>query len=138
VGWATRRGVRCARSDPDLRADSQIAILALVGALRGDEAAARDRVRLASCAGRHSFGHHHHAQYEVAGALAHLGDAEAGLDWLEAAASNGYPCLALFESDALLAPLRSHERYRSLVARIRDSQRVIVEFVGAFDRGAEA
>ncbi|HEY6052055.1 MAG TPA: protein kinase, partial [Thermoanaerobaculia bacterium] len=43
-----------------------------------------------------AFGHYHHAQYDVACALALLGDRDGAIAWLTAAAGNGYPCHSLF------------------------------------------
>jgi hypothetical protein len=37
------------------------------------------------------------------------------MDWLEAAAGNGYPCGPLFESDPLIAPLRGQPRFTRLM-----------------------
>ena len=96
-------------------------ILGLVAALRGETAEAHERIRLTS-EGKRSFGHYHHAQYEAACVLAQLGEPEPALEWLDAAARNGYPCVPLFESDAFLEPLRGHERYRRLIEVLREER----------------
>jgi TolB-like protein/Tfp pilus assembly protein PilF len=107
-------------------------IHALLAARRGDRAQTRDHIRHTEEEKR-AFGHYHHAQYEIACALAQLGEIEEALDWLTAAARNGYPCLTLFETDPFLAPLRTHERY----ARLRDELRVECEGYGRLYRGLQ-
>ncbi len=94
-------------------------ILALVAALRGDADEAHAQIRLVE-ADRRAFGHYHHAQYEVASAYARLGEPDDALAWLEASARNGYPCLALFERDPFLDPLRGLERFERLMGEIRE------------------
>jgi tetratricopeptide (TPR) repeat protein len=103
-------------------------IRALLAARRGDRELTREHIRRTE--EEEQFGHYHHAQYEIACALAHLGETGEALDWLTAAARNGYPCLTLFETDPYLAPLRTHERY----ARLRDELRVECEGYGRLYR----
>jgi hypothetical protein len=87
---------------------------ATLAALAGDGDAASRAIR-ATEASRRAFGHYHHAQYDVACVLARTGDLESALDWLRAAATNGYPCAFFFELDPLLAPLRGLAGYREII-----------------------
>ncbi len=105
-------------------------VLGLVAALRGDATEARRRIDLTR-QGERSFGHYHHAQYDMACTLAQLGDLAEATSWLEASAENGYPCHPLFASDPLLAPLRGDRRYQDLLqalaARCRGYERLVSE-----------
>jgi tetratricopeptide (TPR) repeat protein len=93
-------------------------IRAILAAQDGDRAEALGQIGR-TVANRLAFGHYHHAQYDVACALAQLGDRQAALDWLTEASGNGYPCHAFFEIDPLMAPLRSERRFVDLMARLR-------------------
>ena len=68
---------------------------------------------------RQEFGHYHHAQYDVACALALLGEGDQAVAWLEQAAGNGLPCAAAFEHDAWLRPVRGLPRFAALLDRVR-------------------
>ena len=58
-----------------------------------------------------SFGHYHHAQYDIACIYALLGEKAAALDFLTEAAGNGFPCYSFFESDPFLESLRRESRF---------------------------
>ncbi len=90
----------------------------LLAALDGDSGRAREQID-AVVANRKLFGHYHHAQYDVACIEALLGNRESALDWLEEAATNGFPCVSLFESDPWLETLRHEPRFQALDARLR-------------------
>jgi TolB-like protein len=94
------------------------AVRALLAALRGDRETLRREMRVTE-QHKHAYGHYHHAQYEIACALAHVGEVEEAIDWLAAAAGNGYPCVTFFETDPYLEPLRAHPRTASLFADLR-------------------
>ena len=89
----------------------------LIAALRGDAARAREQIQL-TVQHRRSFGHYHHAQYDVACIYALLGEPEQALDWLTDSARNGFPSHAFFEKDPFLDVLRGEERFRSLIAEL--------------------
>jgi eukaryotic-like serine/threonine-protein kinase len=93
-------------------------IHALLAAQRGDPALTREHIRRTE-EEKQAFGHYHHAQYEVACALAHLGEIDEAIDWLTAAIRHGYPCLTLVETDPFLTPLRTHERFAHLLDGLR-------------------
>jgi serine/threonine protein kinase/Tfp pilus assembly protein PilF len=91
----------------------------LIAASRGDAGRARDQIQL-TIQHRRSFGHYHHAQYDVACVYALLGEREQALDWLTDAAHNGFPCYVFFETDPLLESIRGEERFRRLMAELRE------------------
>ncbi len=90
---------------------------ALLAALQGDAARARRAIERTQQAPR-GFGHYHHAQYDVACTLAALGETHEALDWLRAAAGNGYPCPAFFAIDPLLDPLRGDAAFSELMQEL--------------------
>lgn len=91
---------------------------AVAAALRGDGADVEQQVGM-TVRNRRNFGHYHHAQYDVACALALSGARERALFWLEEASANGFPCHSHFELDPWLQDLRSERRFELLIARLR-------------------
>jgi len=67
-----------------------------------------------------TYGHYHHAQYDIACAYALMGEHDLALQWLRDAAHNGLPCAVLFERDVLLAPARG-PAFDELMAEMRAS-----------------
>ena len=110
---SVERGSRRFPGDP-----SWYSLRGLLAACRGDAAAARQQVEL-TVRNRRSFGHYHHAQYDVACVHAVLRDKELALDALTEAAHNGYPCHSFFELDPMLEPLREEGRFRALMKELR-------------------
>jgi tetratricopeptide (TPR) repeat protein len=96
-------------------------LAALLAALRGDAGEARRRIASVH-ENRLAINHYHHAQYELARTLAHLGELGPGFAELEAAAVTGFPCLDFFRRDPLLAPLRSGPQWTSFEARLEREQ----------------
>jgi eukaryotic-like serine/threonine-protein kinase len=93
-------------------------VRALIAALRGQDARARLEIQV-NQAQRHAYGDYHHAQYEIACVLSLLDDGSRAIDWLIAAARNGYPCLPLFEKDPFLVSLRGQPRFERFLADLR-------------------
>lgn len=91
---------------------------AVRAALDGDVAGVRKQVDLTQ-KHRKGFGHYHHAQYDVACALALIDDRDGALDWVQQAATNGFPCHAFFEIDPWLEPIRQDPRFVALMQRLR-------------------
>jgi serine/threonine protein kinase/tetratricopeptide (TPR) repeat protein len=103
----------------------------LIAALRGDAAAARrqieqtvlhqsGRLRFSEVAMKSaSFGHYHHAQYDIACIYALLGEREEALDFLAGASHNGFPCYRFFEIDPLLDSVRGEARFAALIEELR-------------------
>jgi hypothetical protein len=89
----------------------------VLAALQGDSARARRAIERTQQA-RQDLGHYHHAQYDIACALAVLGDTDGALGCLRAAAGNGYPCATLFAIDPLLESLRERDGFRELMREL--------------------
>ncbi len=88
----------------------------ILAACRGDRPEALRRIE--RTAGFDRYGHYHHAQHDVACALAQLGERQQAMAWLEEAAGNGFPCPPAFRADPLLAPLRGHQGFEDLMRRL--------------------
>jgi hypothetical protein len=90
----------------------------LLAARAGEHARARE---LAESVARHrrSFGHYHHAQYDLACIHALLGEGAEAAAMLLASAGNGFPCVPFFERDPLLEKIRGGEAYRRLISDLR-------------------
>ena len=102
---------------------------ALIAALRKDEGAVMRAIERTN-QNRKPYGHFHHAEFDVACALATLGRSSEAIDWLTSAVRNGLPCLSAVRDEPLLASLRNESRYRDLVAEVsaqRDSYRDLYE-----------
>lgn len=93
-------------------------IRGLIAAGRGDAGEAHRQIDV-TVRNRRAYGHYHHAQYEIACIYAQLGNTDAGLEWLQAAAGNGFPCAEFFDRDPLLESLRSDFRYAAMTAGLR-------------------
>jgi len=91
----------------------------LTAALRGDVTAALAQVDL-TVRNSKSFGHYHHAQYDVACIYAVLGRTDEALRWLTDAARNGFPCHSFFERDSLLESVRRDARFAPLMHDLRE------------------
>jgi serine/threonine protein kinase/Flp pilus assembly protein TadD len=65
-----------------------------------------------------SFGHFHHAAYNIASAYALLGERAKAVQWLQDAADDGFPCYPLFASDTLLNTLRSDPGFIALMTQL--------------------
>jgi len=68
---------------------------------------------------RRSFGHFHHAQYDLACVHGLLGDPARAVEQLRAAANDGFPCLPFFDRDPLLEPVRRSPDYQALMSELR-------------------
>ncbi len=91
----------------------------IVAAFGADAAHARQQIET-TIRNSKSFIHYHHAEYDIACIYALLGDGERALQWLSAAARNGFPCHGFFEIDPLLASIRGEESFRSLIVNLRE------------------
>jgi tetratricopeptide (TPR) repeat protein/tRNA A-37 threonylcarbamoyl transferase component Bud32 len=88
-------------------------IFAKAGRRADAEAAIATAIRLVR-----SFGHFHHAAYNIASAYALLGERAKAVQWLQDAADDGFPCYPLFASDTQLDNLRSDSGFVSLMTRL--------------------
>ena len=64
------------------------------------------------------FGHFHHTAYNIAATYAALREADEAVNWIEAAADDGYPCYSYFERDPNLDSLRGHQRFVDLMSQL--------------------
>ncbi len=65
------------------------------------------------------FGYFHHAAYQIACAYALMNKPEQAVKWLETAASDGFPCYPLFETETDLNKLRQDARFLELMAKLK-------------------
>jgi len=108
-----------ARQLPRDEGGLRTSVEAILFAQSGDRRRAEERIRTALQIGR-GFGHFHHTAYNVAAAYAILGDAEAAVPWLKAAAEEGFPCYPLFASDPTLMPLHGRADFTLFLAAMRE------------------
>jgi DNA-binding winged helix-turn-helix (wHTH) protein/Flp pilus assembly protein TadD len=97
------------------------AIISLQGvlhALTGRVAQAMDCMTRA-CASPKSFGHAHHAYYQIACILALAGQRRAAFDWLERSVSSGFACWPFFLKDRCLESLRGLPEFELLVSSLQ-------------------
>jgi len=73
-------------------------VRALILAKLGESREARRTIDRATDLGS-GFGHFHHTAYDIAAAHAALQDPDQAVNWLEAAAEDGFPCYPCFERD---------------------------------------
>jgi TolB-like protein/Tfp pilus assembly protein PilF len=92
---------------------------AVLAASVGDERTLESKVRLAVEKGR-GFGHFHHTAYNFATAYALIKNPNQAIKWLEAAASDGFPCYPFFESDHNLDSLRQDGRFIEFMAKLKE------------------
>jgi tetratricopeptide (TPR) repeat protein len=93
---------------------------ALLAALDGEENKAEAKIRSALERGK-SFGHFHHTayKYNIACAYAALKKADPAIQWLQAAADDGFPCYPLFERNPYLDHLRKDSRFTTLIVKLK-------------------
>jgi len=91
----------------------------IIAAALRDTGRARREIEL-TIQNKKSFIHYHHAQYDIACIHALIGEGDLALQWLSDAAHNGFPCHGYFETDPLLDSIRGEDRFRSLVAELRE------------------
>jgi tetratricopeptide (TPR) repeat protein len=82
----------------------------VLAASAGQEREAEEKIKLAVEKGR-GFGHFHHTAYHIACAYALMNKPDQAIRWLEVAASEGFPCYPLFESDSNLNNIRQNARF---------------------------
>jgi hypothetical protein len=94
-----------------------ISMQAVSAASAGEERKAPERIELAIQTAKW-FGHFHHAAYQIAVAFALLYYAKQPVEWLEFAATDGFPCYPLFQNDGNLDSLRQDARYINFMANL--------------------
>ncbi len=64
------------------------------------------------------FGHFHHTAYNIAATYAALQAPDEAVDWIEAAADDGFPCYPYFERDPTLDRLRAYPRFVDMMSQL--------------------
>ena len=72
-----------------------------------------------ACGTAKSFGHAHHAYYQIACIHALLGRCEVAFEWLERSVSSGFACWPFFLKDVYLQNLRSLPEFEVLVSSLQ-------------------
>jgi len=93
-------------------------VQAMLLAAAGNRSGAEEKIK-AALEQRKGFGHFHHSAYNIASAYALMNEPELALQWLQEAASDGYPCYPLFERDASLKNLRPHSRFIQFMSDLK-------------------
>src|SRR5262245_35132973 len=91
---------------------------ALLAASAGDEHKAEAEIRNAIDKGK-GFGHFHHTAYDIACAYSLMKKTEPAINWLQAAADDGFPCYPMFERDQFLNHIRKNPRFLALMAKLK-------------------
>jgi tetratricopeptide (TPR) repeat protein len=94
-------------------------IQALLAALAGEEQKAEGKIRSAIEKGK-GFGHFHHTAYDIACTYAVLKKPAPALQWLQAAADDGFPCYPMFAQEPYLEHLRNDPRFLTLMAKLKE------------------
>ncbi len=95
---------------PDDNRGLLTSLQAIFAASAGQQQVAEEKIKLAITRGR-GFGHFHHTAYYIACAYALMNKSDQALKWLEATATDGFPCYPMFERDPNLNNLRSNARF---------------------------
>jgi tetratricopeptide (TPR) repeat protein len=106
------------REHPEDNGGLFTSVQAILAASAGEERLAEDKIQLAIERGK-GFGHFHHTAYHIACAYALMGKPEQTVNWLVAAAENGFPCYPLFERDANLQNVREDPRFVAFLEKLR-------------------
>ena len=111
------------RRHPSDEGGSFVSVSALLLAKEGKSQETEETIARAIRIGK-DFGHFHHTAYNIASAWAALNRPDEAVNWLEAAADDGFPCYPYFEADPNLGSLRGHPRFTALLSTLRQqSQR---------------
>jgi tetratricopeptide (TPR) repeat protein len=94
-----------------------LSLRGLLAAMAGEAGRAREHAA-AVVGDKKSFGHYHHAEYDLACIHALLGEPRQADVLLRESARNGFPCLPFFEIDPFLEPARKTEDYTRLMSEL--------------------
>ena len=94
-------------------------IQAILAALTNEEKQAEGKIRNAIEKGK-GFGHFHHTAYNIACAYSLMKKPEPAINWLQAAAEDGFPCYPLFERDPFLDHLRKDQHFIAMMAKLKE------------------
>ena len=97
-------------------------VRALLLAKAGDTREARRTIAQAIERGT-GFGHFHHTAYNIAASYAVLREPDKAVNWVEAAADDGFPCYTYFARDPNLDSLRAFPPFVDLMSRLQKQWR---------------
>jgi serine/threonine protein kinase len=109
---------RYLQANPEDRGGVVTSVRAIWYARAGDVERAEADIRSALEKGK-GYVHFHHAEYAVGSAYALLGRPALAVQWLRAAAEDGWPCYPHFANDPNLSKIRNDAGYVSLVADVK-------------------
>jgi TolB-like protein/Tfp pilus assembly protein PilF len=95
-----------------------VSMQAVFATSAGEEAVAETKIQEAISKGS-GFGHFHHSAYHIAIAFALINKPEQAMKWLDFAATDGFPCYPLFETDINLLNLRADPHFVDFMAKLR-------------------
>lgn len=90
-------------------------VKALILARNGKQKEALEAIDRCSEIGK-GFGHFHHTAYNIAAAYTALNEPDVAVNWLEAAADDGFPCYPYFKMDPNLDGLQHHPGFVDLMS----------------------
>jgi tetratricopeptide (TPR) repeat protein len=93
-------------------------VQAMLHADEGREKEARQAITRSIEIGQ-SFGHFHHTAFNIAVALALLGDDDEAVRWLDVATKDGFPCYPLFAEEPAFERLRAQPRHAQFFDGLR-------------------
>ncbi len=102
----------------DVEGGLMSSLQAILAALSGDEQQAEAKINRAITEGK-GFGHFHHTAFSIACAYAVMKKPDPALQWLQAAADDGFPCYALFENEPYLNSLKQDPRFVTLMTKLK-------------------
>ena len=96
-------------------------IVALEGVMHAAQGQSEPALRCMNyaCTNPKSFGHAHHAYYQIARILSLLNQPDAALDWLERSVDTGFACWPFFLKDPCLKNLRRYPQFELLVSSLQ-------------------
>jgi tetratricopeptide (TPR) repeat protein len=97
-------------------------VRALLLAKAGDTREARRTIAQAIELGT-GYGHFHHTAYNIAASYAVLREPDKAVNWVEAAADDGFPCYTYFARDPNLDILRAFPPFVDLMSRLQKQWR---------------
>jgi DNA-binding winged helix-turn-helix (wHTH) protein/tetratricopeptide (TPR) repeat protein len=107
---------------PNDEGGSLTGVRALLLAKAGETREARSTIARAIELGT-GFGHFHHTAYNIAATYAALQEPAEAVNWIEAAADDGFPCYPCFERDPNLDSLRGYSRFVDLMSLLHKQWR---------------
>ena len=106
------------QAHPEDRGGVVTSVRAIWYANAGDVQRAETDIRAALEKGK-GYVHFHHTEYMVGSAYALLGQTSPAVQWLRAAADDGWPCYPHFANDPNLAKIRSDPGYVALLSDVK-------------------